>query len=326
MKLSARDKGILTLVAMVIGIVAAGVAIIFLFRIQKIVVKGESTYTAEEIKAALAVPEGKNLFTVNTDALEQAAMEKLLNVENITVKRAWPHSLEVTVDPTRPKANFITGDCTYVISAGGKVMRMTAEPRAGIYNVIGATPSPLLLTGDRFTSSNEKKDKAIWEVIEAVDAAADKGEKIDVAGVAGSTTDPEVLIAAAENEEMVENIANDITQIDMTDYNDIVVTYSNRIKIKLGNTNDLDYKLKFASKIISLLEDNVEGTLTIFSNTREASFLDQSIIDKNEEVYKTNIESYNAEKAGTAEEEEESGEEDENGEEEEETKKPVSME
>ena len=142
MKLSARDKGILTLVAMVIGIVAAGVAIIFLFRIQKIVVKGESTYTAEEIKAALAVPEGKNLFTVNTDALEQAAMEKLLNVENITVKRAWPHSLEVTVDPTRPKANFITGDCTYVIRAGGKVMRMTAEPRAGIYNVVCATPSP----------------------------------------------------------------------------------------------------------------------------------------------------------------------------------------
>ncbi|MBQ5316336.1 MAG: FtsQ-type POTRA domain-containing protein [Oscillospiraceae bacterium] len=325
MKLSARDKGILTLVAIVIGIVAAGVAIIFLFRIQKIVIKGESTYTAEEIQAALAVPEGKNLFTVDTAAVERAAEQKLLNVENITVKRLWPHGLEVTIEPTLPRANFMTDDCTYLVSAGGKVMRMTADPRAGLYNVIGTTPSPVLLTGDRFTSSNPKKDKAIWDVLEAISEAAEQGETIDVADIKAEDT-PSVPLSDAADRETVDNIANNITLIDMTDYTDIVITYDNRINIRLGNTNELDYKLRFSSKCISLINEDTEGTLTIFSNTREASFLDQASIDKNEEVYRTNIDSYNAERAGETEEEaaEESGGEDSGEETEEEA--PVTME
>ena len=321
MKLSARDKGILTLIAMVICIVAAGVAIIFLFRIQKIVIKGESTYSAEEIQAALAVPEGKNLFTVDTTAIEEAAEKKLLNIENITVKRSWPHGLEVTIEPTRPKANFMTDDCTYLVSAGGKVMKITADPRAGLYNVVGTTPSPVILTGDHVTSSNAKKDKAIWDVIDAISEAAQQGDRIDVADVK-SEGGSALKVNEADNKEMVENIANNITLIDMTDYTDIVITYDNRINIKLGNTNELDYKLRFSSKCISLLNDGTEGTLTIFSNTREASFLDQASIDKNEEVYRTNIESYNASKAGETEEETEA----EGEEPEEETKKPVSME
>ncbi len=277
--LSPKDKGIITIIAFVIVVLLMLAAITFMFRVDTIIVKGSSSYTAEQIKDAAQIQPGENLLAVDTAAVSARIQKKLFNVENVKVSRALLHSVVLDVEPAKPLANFITPKGVYIISEKGKVMLITNKARAGLYNVVGTDPCPALLTGDRFTSNDERKDKVIDELL---------------AGIQASDT----------------LVAKNITLIDVQSFSNVVVTYNSKIDVALGTINDLEYKFEYASNLISGSVGDKEGIIKFQTDPSRASYIDKSGLDYNDQVYKENIESYRAETIVSEEEDgEEGGEE-----------------
>ncbi|MBR4223808.1 MAG: FtsQ-type POTRA domain-containing protein [Oscillospiraceae bacterium] len=272
--ISARDKGLITIVAFVIVVLLMLAAITFMFRIDTVVVRGSSSYSSDDIIAAADIEPGKNLLTVDTGAVAKQIQDRLFNVESVKVSRSLMHSIVLDVEPAEPVANFITPKAVYIISAGGKVMLITDKARAGLFNVVGAEPSPMLLTGDKFTSNDKRKDKVIADLIDGLRSSKSL-------------------------------VASNITLIDVQSYSNVSVTYDHRIEIELGSISDLDYKLDYSSELIQTRYDNAEGVLRFQTDPSKSSFIDREGVDYNEQVYQNNIESYRAETALETEEAEE---------------------
>lgn len=68
-----------------------------------------------------------------------------------------------------------------------------------------------------------------------------------------------------------EGLLDSVTQLDMTDLSQISVTYDGRIKVLLGTSNNLTYKIQFTQAILTSpdgLSATDTGTLDV-SNIRE---------------------------------------------------------
>lgn len=76
-----------------------------------------------------------------------------------------------------------------------------------------------------------------------------------------------------------------VSYIDVTDRYNIKYLFDDRVEVRLGSVNELDYKLKFTEIILSeKIGSKTEGVLTMFNGS--ASFLEKSGIEQ----YYQNIE------------------------------------
>lgn len=238
------------------------------FNVEHITVSGASNYTADEIIEASGIKAGDNLVRTSTDKCAEQIESRLVYIENAKVTRSFPSTLVITVEASVPAANFICDDYILLISGGGKVLDKIQEEKAGLLDFTGTDPMPDLIPGAMFKSSDEHKDNAVKKLMEYFAA----------------------------------NGSENITSVDVTDRSEISYTYDNRITVKLGSINDLEYKMKFSEEIITTkIGEKTEGVLTILSDSSGASFLDKESLENNARIYGENMELRNAAETETDE-------------------------
>ncbi len=253
-----RDSGRL-MIAVVFVIAAALFYILsttFLFNVENISITGSSNYTPQEILTASGIKAGDNLIRTNTEKCSELIESRLVYIENADIRRSFPNTMVINVEPSVPAANFITDTYTLIISSGGKILEKLDESKAGLLNIYGTSPRPELLPGDDFVSEDEHKDMTIDKLMEYFNSA---------------DTDK-------------------ITAVDVTDRAAISYTYDGRIVVELGSVSNLDYKMSFSREIVTTkIGDKTEGVLTILSDANKASFLDKESLENNAKVYSENI-------------------------------------
>lgn len=238
------------------------------FNVEHITVSGASNYTADEIIEASGIKAGDNLVRTSTDKCAEQIESRLVYIENAKVTRSFPGTLVITVEASVPAANFICDDYILLISGGGKVLDKIQEEKAGLLDFTGTDPMPDLIPGAMFQSSDEHKDIAVKKLMEYFAA----------------------------------NGSENITLVDVTDRSEISYTYDNRITVKIGSINDLEYKMKFSEEIITTkIGEKTEGVLTILSDSSGASFLDKESLENNARIYGENMELRNAAETETDE-------------------------
>lgn len=238
------------------------------FNVEHITVSGASNYTADEIIEASGIKAGDNLVRTSTDKCAEQIESRLVYIENAKVTRSFPSTLVITVEASVPAANFICDDYILLISGGGKVLDKIQEEKAGLLDFTGTDPMPDLIPGAMFQSSDEHKDNAVKKLMEYFAA----------------------------------NGSENITLVDVTDRSEISYTYDNRITVKIGSINDLEYKMKFSEEIITTkIGEKTEGVLTILSDSSGASFLDKESLENNARIYGENMELRNAAETETDE-------------------------
>lgn len=238
------------------------------FNVEHITVSGASNYTADEIIEASGIKAGDNLVRTSTDKCAEQIESRLVYIENAKVTRSFPSTLVITVEASVPAANFICDDHILLISGGGKVLDKIQEEKAGLLDFTGTDPMPDLIPGAMFQSSDEHKDNAVKKLMEYFAA----------------------------------NGSENITLVDVTDRSEISYTYDNRITVKIGSINDLEYKIKFSEEIITTkIGEKTEGVLTILSDSSGASFLDKESLENNARIYGENMELRNAAETETDE-------------------------
>ncbi len=225
-------------VLLLVAVIGLAVSYTFLFNISEIKVSGESDmYTAEQIAEASGIKEGDNLLRTNTDDAEKAILEQLIYIESVEIKRDFPFTLEISVTKCIPSYNVNCGSKNLLISKKGKILAENNYITDGVPTIYGYMPLSHL-AGEQISSDDEFKNDAFCSLIDSLGKIGDLN----------------------------------ISSISMADEHDIVVNYKNGLEFRLGNWNDIDYKLNLAATVMENPSvKGKKGSLTMIG-TNQISF------------------------------------------------------
>lgn len=284
-------------IALPLFIIAAALftllALTVFFRIDTVIIKGGSDYTTDEILTACEINGGENLIRTSLNKSAEKIESRLIYVEKAELKRRFPSTLEISITPAVETVSAEYEGIFCILSEGGKILDMTAEPHPDTIIIYGAQPVKVL------------ED---WEIEAAVTASETSAETSE-------TTTSETTSGADDDEAVpkpvlggkffcADEYRNDVFYLllstaassfggktnsyDMNDYINISCMYEDRIKIVFGSTAEFDYKIRLAENIITeKIGPNTEGTLTMLD--RGASFIDKAGLEHNDQVFHNNI-------------------------------------
>lgn len=95
---------------------------IVFFRVDEIIVEGESRYTAAEIIDCLGVERGENLFQLDKFSMARQVRTQLPYIDEISISRKLPDTLVVRVKESTAIAVFEHGGSWWLLDARGKIL------------------------------------------------------------------------------------------------------------------------------------------------------------------------------------------------------------
>jgi cell division protein FtsQ len=184
-----------------------------LFAVHDVHVVGAPAGVARSVERAVGDAKGSSLLAVDLGAAERV-IEAIPTVASVSLDRAFPHTLRVTVIPERPVAVVRQGASAYVVSARGRVMsNVELRTRPGLARIWVPRGSSLqvgtLLEGD---------------LAAAVTAATP---------LAGARF-PRVVSVEATSRELTLHLRSGV-------------------EVRLGDSTDVDLKLAVARRILPLV-------------------------------------------------------------------------
>ena len=207
-------------------VVAAGVILAFtvFFKIEKISVENCSVYPKKSVIAKCGVAEGDNLLAASSEKINKALSASLPYIDSVTVKKKLPGTLVLSVTETREKAAVSYKGAFVLLDGNGKILDSDAsllrENVALIEGIKAVSPKE----GSLLKISNESKQDIVLKILKGISAVG----------------------------------IEKTSEINVTDLSKITLQYDNRIKIKLGDTTDLDLKLKRAKAALDR-EDEINN-------------------------------------------------------------------
>ena len=267
----------LTALAMLLCVIAAGIylTVTMLFKINAIevrtadgVVSEAGGYTSEQILQALGVQKEENIFSFDP-AAKAAALEKVFPMlEDIRVERDYPSTVVVRVAEAQPAYAMQTAKGWLTLSAGLKILAADSAQPTGLPTLYGGEPV-----------SSDPGEQLCFEEETPADSTASESAS-EAAASASAAVEEETgdkrlealntLLTALDTVGM----RGDVTRIEFADPEEMAFLYQDRISVRLGTLNELDYKLKLARHV--LLNEDGKGCAATDTGTLDFTHISMS--------------------------------------------------
>ncbi len=202
------------------------------FRADTITVSGNSRYTAEEVIAAAQVESGDNLFRLNRRQLTQRIYTTLPYVRDVSIRRALPAELIITVTESNSAAAIQGAEGWFLLDARGKLLEAGPDAlKNKAAPVTGLTP----------------QDPAVGAWL-----SVPPEEKAKLDGMVA-------LLTALEKHQMLQELRS----MDLTASNQIIFRYTDRFTVKIPMSCDFDYKIRTLEYVLNSLEENESGLIDL---------------------------------------------------------------
>lgn len=204
------------LVFILVSIIGTTLSLTVFFNISNIIIEGTSNFaTNEEILGFSQVTEGQNLFRIDLDKIEDRIIKNTTDIDSVTVHRALPDKLVISLEQSVPKLAFYNLGKYYLVSNGDRVISQVDNVDE-YTDIIKFTSTQIKdIQVGQFLTENEEYQK-FKNVIDYI-------TKCDLQGVKA---------------------------IEIEEDNDINLNYQDRITIELGNMIEINYKLKTVKKVL----------------------------------------------------------------------------
>ncbi|MDO5148642.1 MAG: cell division protein FtsQ/DivIB [Oscillospiraceae bacterium] len=235
--------GYYVLVAVLASGIAASLSVTLLFNVHEVEITGldGASYTEEEIVSSSGISRGDNLVRMNTEEIRTDMLSNLLLIDDVKIKKSFPHKVEMNVVPSVETA--------YVECSGGYV---------------------LISENWRIIGQKEKPENKNLIVVKGFDCVTSEEKTI----LTSNDHDKGEILKNILDEIKKQNIEK-MVSVDISDKYDIELNYDNRITIKIEKPDDVEYKLKYAYKIITdELRENKNGYL-IYRNSLGYSYVSE---------------------------------------------------
>ena len=205
-----------------------------IFKLNEIIIEGNTMYSDTEILDTAGFTNGEGLLFLNTEAAEKKIYKSFPYVDEISIHKQLPNKLKIDISTATRQFSIFKDDAFYVVSERGKMLEVVPE-----------LPSEAI-------------------ELRGMDFEIDENGKIVY-------VDKDLEKLLLEIEEEVSNVGlGGIRVIDLTNSENIVLNYEDRISIIIGSKEDLHYKVVTAKEIISNKINKFEkGELDLRNLTRD---------------------------------------------------------
>ena len=217
------------------------------FRVRSVEVTGSAYYTADEIRAACGVAQGDNLLTLSRARIAGNIMAELPYVSTVQVTRRLPDTLELTVTEYDVTYAAQGADgASYLITADGKITEKIDETAARGHIAVTGLQLADPVVGQQLTVAGD-------------DDVAAQGQHDALCA----------LLQALEEAGLTKKAAS----VAVPSSYELSFWYGDQYEVKLGNSENLPYKLAYLEKVLESLADYQTGTIDLsFSEGSEARF------------------------------------------------------
>lgn len=199
-----------------------------IFAVKSIEVMGSNIYSEQEIISAGELHTGESFLFLSSRNAENKIYKSLVNIDSVKISKKFPNKIKVDVEDAFPKYYIKEGEEYLVLSEKNKLLEKTSEPPTFLIGIIGLEFS-VLETG-KVEYKNKDYEKLLHEIL---DSCKDKN-------------------------------LDEINSVDISDIQNITVNYDGRIKMNLGDKEDIDYKILTAKEILNNKISKFEkGTLNL---------------------------------------------------------------
>lgn len=248
---------------MQLGLVAAVVVAILLgvsvfFKVDTVVVYGNSKYEAWTIREASGIQEGENLLTLGTARACDRIMDQLPYVEKARIGVNLPGTVNIYVTEYEVAYSLEAEDGSWwLISSDGRIVGQTDAGGAKAYTRI---------VGVRLSDPVEGEQAVAAEGDpETITNAA--GEEIEVPVITTGTDRLEAAMTVMASLEHCD-VLGEVASIDVSQTGDMSLWYGTRFQVLLGGTKNMDKKIAWMADTISQLEEYQSGVLDVTFTTR----------------------------------------------------------
>lgn len=231
-----RHSSISAPLMFIVVIVATIFVMSVFFRVSDIEVTGNTHYTDEEIIRAIDIEQGDNLFFFDRFAAISRVFAKLPYIEEVSVVRKLPNKVTIEVVESTALAYIKLGDERWTLDHNCKVLGKAADGETGqLVEVSGISPGTLLI-GEQLTTADG--DTALVEQL------------------------AEVLYQIQER-----GLTSYISLVDITDTNDVQLSYAGRYTVKLGNSSGTEHKFGMLVSVVAKLGAEDVGLIDLSDGT-----------------------------------------------------------
>ena len=214
--------------SVVLTAVVVVVALTLFFKVDQVVVSGNSRYTVEEITAVCGVEPGDNLILLNKYQIAQQLYTQLPYITNVRVNRKLPDQLLVEVTETKVALTIEGGGAWWLLSESGKVLDVAEGDAEGYLLLRGVVPEGIAV-----------------------------GEQLRLAAGNLSAERLLELVAALSERNMLEKT----DWVDASDGEILRIGYDGRFEVELFYNADFDFKVNCLRSVVEELEPNETGTI-----------------------------------------------------------------
>ncbi len=207
-----------------------------LFKIENIQIEGNSFYDSTSIIRESGVTKYQNLYLYRTKIVKQNLCTKFPYIEDIRLERKIPSTLVIHVTEAKEAGIIDVEDRKILISSKNKVLDIMDTAKEGVAIVKGAEVENVQIAQELIFKDQNKS----------------------------------VVLKQIETTLKDQNLT-DITYIDVTNLENISLTYQNRIVVDMGKAEEIEKKIEFANSIIKNSSNlaNSTGTLDVSNCTSD---------------------------------------------------------
>lgn len=226
---------------MLIAVAVVLVLMLVFFRVNEFEVSGNVRYTAEEVAEASGITVGDVLMGANKTQAASRILVKLPYVEQVVVSKVLPGTVCFAVRECQAavaaESEFGT---IWLMNNEGKLLERLDEDAEIAYPLIQGTVLRLPTAGDPADFEDAEKGEVAMRTALAVQEA---------------------------------NLSGRITSIDVTELDQVVLVYEERLEVQVGDAADLAYKLQYMTGAIAKLGNTARGALDLsFASGTQAIF------------------------------------------------------
>lgn len=221
-----------------VTVVFLGVCFAVFLNVSEITVVGNEKYSAEEIISYVPIEPGENIYLFDAEATEELIKQKLPFVGDIEIERDLPSTIVLNVTEEKPIFAIDLAGSTFILSSELKVLEKTNVKAEQTGLAVLRTPSvQKCMVGEIVEFVDERTYDAIVELYDSLEA---------------------------------EYINEKLRSVDAESRFDIYINYDNRFDVYVGDTVNINLKIRFLVGIIDKLGEKTKGTIDI-SEANEAA-------------------------------------------------------
>lgn len=253
-----RIRRIIAYVTIITTVIVVGVvlSLTVLFKAENIYVEGNKYYTEDTIVRLAKVREGDNIFMASMFGDTSAVKDSLPYIKSASIHFRLPNSIVIDVENAKESYSMKADGLYYKVSEENRILEQVSKRPKKLASLVAPE-----LKSKNIGDKVEFKDKSYTKAFDELSQCIKKHNY------------------------------KKITEINIKRISDISITYDNRIKIKIGLPEAIEYKLKTAFAIINEKLDinksiKTKGVLDVSkcNKTKKSYFKEGSIKDNEEEI------------------------------------------